>query len=50
MNQTKDDDHSEGQEETRGSKMCCVVQLIKAFMAMIDYQGDDSSKRSNLLL
>ena len=25
MNQSEDDDHSEGQEETRGSRLCCVM-------------------------
>ena len=24
MNQSEDDDHSGGQEETRGSRLCCV--------------------------
>ena len=25
MNQSEDDDHSGGQEETRGSRLCCVM-------------------------
>ena len=38
MNQSEDDDHSGGQEETRGRRLYCVVNVT---MVMTGYQGDD---------
>ena len=39
MNQSEDDDHSGGQEETRGSRLCCDV--VNVTIVMTGYQGDD---------
>ena len=39
MNQSVDNDHSGGQEETRGRSLSCYV--VNVTMVMTGYQGDD---------
>ena len=41
MNQSEDDNHPGGQEETRGSRLCCVMYLMNVVMVITDYEDDE---------
>ena len=47
MNQSEDDDHFGGQEETRGSRLCCIMNVI---MVITGYHSDQVLSKKDLQL
>ena len=41
MNHSEDVDHSGGQEETRGSRLCCLIEFVIVVMVISGTHGDD---------
>ena len=41
MNQSEHDDHSGGQEETKGSRLCCVMLLMNVVMMITGNHSDE---------
>ena len=44
MNQSEDDDHSGGQEEARGSRLCCDA-VNNVVMVITGYHSDKESSK-----
>ena len=47
ISQSEDDNHSEGQEETRGSKLCCIMWSMNVVMVITDHHHKQVSPSKN---